>query len=271
MRLPDGRTLGYIEYGDRAGPVLFYFHGHPGSRLEAQLLAEPAAQHGVRLIGIDRPGMGLSQYQPGRRLRDWPRDVAQLANRLGIDSFAVAGFSGGGPYALACAYSLAERLTACGVISGVGPTSRLASFLALWLPWLLTPLAQHRLRDHERASQSLTRAAHKWVEPDRESLNQPCVRETMIASLMEAFQQGHKGAALDGALLAGRWPGIPLQQITFQPLRLWHGRLDPTVPLTAANKIAAALPQCERTYYPDDGHLSVIVNHRHDIIKGLAG
>ena len=95
IRLTDGRTLGYTEYGNPAGPVLFYCHGHPGSRLEAQLLAEPATKHGLRLIGIDRPGMGLSQYQRRRRVRDWPHDVVQLADRLGIDSFAVAGFSGG--------------------------------------------------------------------------------------------------------------------------------------------------------------------------------
>jgi pimeloyl-ACP methyl ester carboxylesterase len=70
------------------------------------LLAEPATEHGLRLIGIDRPGMGLSQYQPRLRVRDWPRYVAEFADRLGIDSFAVVGFSGGGPFALACAHAI---------------------------------------------------------------------------------------------------------------------------------------------------------------------
>jgi pimeloyl-ACP methyl ester carboxylesterase len=77
VELADGGTLGYTECRDPVGPVLFSFH-RPGSRLEAQLLAEPATEHGLRLIGIDRPGMGLSQYQPRRRVRDWPHDGESL-------------------------------------------------------------------------------------------------------------------------------------------------------------------------------------------------
>jgi pimeloyl-ACP methyl ester carboxylesterase len=156
------------------------------------LLAEPATEHGLRLIGIDRPGMGLSQYQPQRRMRDWPHDVAEFVDRLGIDSFAVGGFSGGGPYALACAHAIPERLTACGIIAGVGPTSRATAFLALWLPWLLTPLARRRFRGHDHASRSLTRFARGWVEPDRATLDKPGVRATIIASLTEAFRQGYQ-------------------------------------------------------------------------------
>jgi pimeloyl-ACP methyl ester carboxylesterase len=269
IRLADGRTLGYTEYGNPAGQVLFYFHGHPGSRLEAQLLAEPATAHGLRLIGIDRPGMGLSEYQPRRRLRDWPHDVVQLADRLGIDCFAVAGLSGGGPYALACAHGIGERLTACGIISGVGAISPFVSFLALWLPWLLTPLARHRFRNHEHASRALTRFAHRWVDPDRKILEQPDVGETLIASLVEAFRQGSRGAAFDGMLLGRPW-GIPLHQVAFAPLFLWHGGRDANVPIANARKLAEALPHCSPTYYPTDGHVSVIVTHGHEIIAALA-
>ena len=100
IRLPDGRTLGYSEYGSPTGNTLFYFGS---SRLEACLLARAAANAGVRVIGTDRPGMGLSQFQPGRRLLDWPADVVALADHLGIARFAVVGVSAGGPHALACA------------------------------------------------------------------------------------------------------------------------------------------------------------------------
>jgi pimeloyl-ACP methyl ester carboxylesterase len=103
IQLPDGRLLGYAESGAPAGRAVLYFHGHPGARLEAGFLADPATRANVRLIGVDRPGMGLSTYQPGRRLLDWPADIAALADALAIERFAVVGLSGGGPYALACA------------------------------------------------------------------------------------------------------------------------------------------------------------------------
>jgi hypothetical protein len=91
-----------------------------------------------------------------------------------------------------------------GIIAGVGPTSRAMAFLAVWLPWLLTPLARRRFRGHDHASRSLARFARGWVEPDRATLDKPSVRATIIASLTEAFRQGYQGAALDGTLLAGR-------------------------------------------------------------------
>ena len=97
LQLHDGRMLRYAEYGPGEGTPLFYFHGYPGAHLKAGCLA----QAGLRLIGVDRPGMGLSSFQAGRRLLDWPDDVAALAQHLHLDHFAVVGVSGGGPYALA--------------------------------------------------------------------------------------------------------------------------------------------------------------------------
>src|SRR5215212_8514750 len=128
IQLHDGRTLGYIDYGSPDGNTLFYFHGHPGSQLEAGFLAKAASNQSVRLIGIDRPGLGLSTFKPGRSILDWPNDVVELANRLHINQFAVVGFCGGSLYALACAYTIPTHLTACGIVSGVGQMSRLFSF-----------------------------------------------------------------------------------------------------------------------------------------------
>jgi len=121
MQLPDGRTLGYASYGSGDGKHLFYGHGYPGARVEAAGLATYAAQAGLRLIAIDQPGMGRSGFQLGRRLLDWPADVMAVAGHLSIDRFAVLGVSGGGPYALACASQIPDRLTACGVACGIGP------------------------------------------------------------------------------------------------------------------------------------------------------
>src|SRR5438552_17010722 len=112
ITLRDGRRLGYAEYGDPAGVAVFYFHGTPGSRLEGTIADEAAKRLRVRLIAIDRPGVGLSTFKPRRKLRDWPADVIALADALGIDRFAIVGLSGGGPHALAGARYIGTRLIA---------------------------------------------------------------------------------------------------------------------------------------------------------------
>jgi pimeloyl-ACP methyl ester carboxylesterase len=127
LTLPDGRNLGYAEFGDPNGAPCLYFHFTPGSRLEPVALFSGTRRtwlQGIRLIGVDRPGFGLSDPQPGRTLLDWPDDITALADHLGIERFAVLGASGGGGYALACAYALPQRLTAALVVSGLGPLDR---------------------------------------------------------------------------------------------------------------------------------------------------
>jgi len=117
--LPDGRTLGYAEYGNPNGKALFYFHGFPSSRLEAYALDNIALRHGIRLLALDRPGFGLSSPDPHRHINDWPTDVQTFASSFRFSRFAVLGVSGGGPYALACARQLPrEYLSAVGVLAG---------------------------------------------------------------------------------------------------------------------------------------------------------
>jgi len=121
LRLPDGRRLGYAEYGDLKGKPIFEFHGNPSSRLGSILFDEAARRLGVRVVGIDRPGMGLSDYKHSRKLLEWPDDVIELANALGIDRFTIVGGSGGVPSVLACAYKIPERLISVGVLFGPRP------------------------------------------------------------------------------------------------------------------------------------------------------
>src|SRR5262245_24684441 len=98
IRLKDGRLLGYAEYGASSGAPVIFFHGMPGARVEGALAHEAAARANVRLIVPDRPGYGLSDFQPRRRIIDWQRDVAELADALSLERFGVGGISGGGPY-----------------------------------------------------------------------------------------------------------------------------------------------------------------------------
>ncbi|MBM3152820.1 MAG: alpha/beta hydrolase, partial [Chloroflexi bacterium] len=120
ITLKDGRALGFAEYGDPRGKPVFFFHGTPGARL-FRPPDEATRKAGVRLICTDRPGYGLSTFQPRRRLLDWPADVAQLADALGIGKFYIAGHSGGGPHTLACAFGLPDRALAAAALSGASP------------------------------------------------------------------------------------------------------------------------------------------------------
>jgi pimeloyl-ACP methyl ester carboxylesterase len=269
LQLRDGRTLGFAEFGTRSQNVLFYFHGYPGSRVEARVLSEPAERHGIRLIGIDRPGMGLSTFKAGRRLLDWPADVAEFADNLGIDRFSVVGVSGGGPYALACAFAIPNRLSACGIVAGAGIAGPFLSLLSRTLPFVLTPAIRPFLRDQKRAATALRLFALSWPKPDRDALDRPAVSEALAASLAEAFRQGSKGPALEAAILGRPW-GFALEDVRHSNLHLWHGGRDRQVAIATGRAVAQGLRGCNAAYYPHEGHISLHVTHGDEIVHALA-
>ena len=121
LELKDGRQLAFAEYGDPDGQPIFYFHGLPGSRLEAGHLHEIAVANNFRLIGLDRPGMGLSSIEPKRSLLSWVADVEAFADSMGIDKFSIIGHSGGAPFVAACAYIMPQRLNGAAIVSGMAP------------------------------------------------------------------------------------------------------------------------------------------------------
>src|SRR6202035_5235171 len=116
MTLLDDRDLGWLEIGDPEGWPVLGFHGTPGSRLQLAIDDKPVREGGIRFVLPDRPGYGLSTFQPGRRLVDWPGDVAQLADHLGIERFSVMGVSGGGPHSAVCAALLDDRVVRAAIV-----------------------------------------------------------------------------------------------------------------------------------------------------------
>jgi pimeloyl-ACP methyl ester carboxylesterase len=124
IKLKDGRMLGYDEYGAPDGKPVIFIHGFPGSRLDWPLFDpdDSAVELNARIIAVDRPGMGLSDFKPGREILDWPDDVTELADMLQMDKFAVLAVSGGGPYGNACAFKIPERLTETAIVCGMGPS-----------------------------------------------------------------------------------------------------------------------------------------------------
>jgi pimeloyl-ACP methyl ester carboxylesterase len=119
--LPDGRILSYAEYGDPNGYPLMFFHGYPSCRLEAWFLHPMVQRKRIRLIAPDRPGFGHSTFLANRRFTDYPSDVRALADHMKLDKFAILGGSGGGPYAVACAKDIPDRLSAVGLFASAGP------------------------------------------------------------------------------------------------------------------------------------------------------
>ncbi|MDE3095708.1 MAG: alpha/beta hydrolase [Chloroflexota bacterium] len=279
--LADGRRLAYAEYGDPAGTPVFFFHGYPGSRLEASLGDDAARGQHVRVIAPDRPGFGLSDPQRGRRILDWPRDVVQLADGLGVERFAVVGISGGGPYAAACAYAIPERLTGAAIISGVGPfdingategmsrENRVLFWLARRAPQLtyipLFLMAQVVRRWPQRALRQMMKS---MPEPDRRVLSDPATGAAFIADAREAFRQGIGAAVQEGAIYARPW-GFRLEDVRM-PVHLWQGGADTNVPPVMGRYQAQAIPNCIATFYEDEGHL-LGVTHLGEILAAITG
>src|SRR5215472_18797992 len=120
MTTQSGVVVGLYEYGDPAGEPVLVFHGVPGCGAGFAFADEPARSRGVRLVAPDRPGVGLSAPAAAPAIGSYPAIVAGLARGLGIERFAVWGYSGGGPYALACAAGLAGQVSRVAIVSGMG-------------------------------------------------------------------------------------------------------------------------------------------------------
>ena len=209
IELQDGRMLGYVEYGVPDGVPVFYFHGFPSSRLDWLFFdaEDPVTELNARIIAPDRPGFGLSDLQRGRRLLDWPADVAALADALQINRFAVLGISGGGPYAAACAFGIPERLTRAGIVCGMGPADAPGAqdgtswtipgqfSLMRRLTLMLTSMGLTRDPD-----QFMARSRETFSGPDRQLLDQPELAKAFIEGMREAFRTGIGGANHEAGL-----------------------------------------------------------------------
>jgi pimeloyl-ACP methyl ester carboxylesterase len=268
-KLPDGRVLAYEEYGNLQGRPLFLFHGTPGSRM-FQPPEAVTRDMGVRLICVDRPGYGASTFQVGRGFLDWPKDVSALADAVGIREFAVAGHSGGGPYALACACCLPDRVSAAAVLSGAGPVDTpgategltplhgLAFSIGRYSPWfLIRTLTWFFFR---KAAADPARAididARDRSSADEEVLKIPGVRENCIESDIEAYRQGLRGFSWEVRLLTRPW-GFALEEIR-TPVYLWHGTDDDFTTTGMARYMAAKIPDCRSYIYEHEGHMLLI-------------
>lgn len=274
LTLKDGRRLGFGQFGPAGAPPVFYFHGWPGSRFEAGFFDVP----GVQMIGVDRPGYGLSDPHKDRTLADWPNDIRTLADHLHLDSFAVVGMSGGGPYAAACAHFLKDRVTRTAIIAGLGPADapgmrdqRVGLLLNMGQrPWA-SAAALNVMRTLALSSIADRRIAFMRDRLPPESKDRVVLSPEMLQMLLGSFREGLKssvkGPQSDARIYGEPWP-FKLSEITV-PVRVWHGTADQQVPVSIGRHYAAQIPNATGVFPEGEGHISIVVNYLEAVIADI--
>ncbi|HVN51098.1 MAG TPA: alpha/beta hydrolase, partial [Acidimicrobiales bacterium] len=255
VRLADGRRIGFAEYGVADGRPVLWFHGTPGARRQVPPAVRLAAlERGVRLVAIERPGIGASTSYAYDSILDFADDVEECVDQLGIDRFGLVGLSGGGPYVLACAYRFPERVVAGVVIGSVapsrgedaaegGPVSLTARFNGL-LGVLRAPLGiglwAFVAVVRPVASQIFDLYARLSPEGDREVFAAPGVKEMFIDDLLRASRR-QCAAPIHDLVLFGRDWGFSPRDLKV-PVTLWQGDEDYIVPVDHGRHLAELVP-----------------------------
>jgi pimeloyl-ACP methyl ester carboxylesterase len=257
--LKDGRTLGYAEYGDPMGAPVMLFHGTPGSRLVGVIFDKVAREHQVRIFVADRPGYATSSPVRHGSLLGFADDMDALADALQLNTFALLGASGGGPFALGYAAKFPERVKRCALMSTIGPLAlphsmddmvsanrtffRLARFMPA-LPGILVP----------RQLKSSMKSMQKYIDEGTSPLADvpPAIFAPMMADQLEAVRTGGKGISFDFGILTHDW-GFQLEKIHTK-VSMWHGAKDDLAPVALARYIAEYIPDCVIKIIPSAGH-----------------
>jgi pimeloyl-ACP methyl ester carboxylesterase len=266
--LASGRQLGYAEYGPSTGRPLIWFHGTPGARRQiAPEAREIAHERGVRIIAVERPGIGASTPHLYDSFLDWAADIEEFCNALELSRFAIVGLSGGGPYALACAHEMPDRVVAVGVLGGVAPTvgpdavsggtsglTRLFSpvfrYTRAPLGFLLRRLV---IAAEPLADQAVDAFASLMPPGDKRVFENPATRRMFQDDILNGVRD-HMQAILLDAVLFGRDWGFLLGDISV-PIHMWYGDADNIVPVAHGQHMAERIPTAVLRIRPEEGHL----------------
>lgn len=256
--LQDGRRLAYQEYGDRRGYPLFHCHSHGASRLEAMLFDSAARNSGFRIISIDRPGTGLSDFRQYVDARSFAMDLVQLADTMRCHKFGVMACGGGIAYALAVCHHAPDRTQFILGLSCVPPRSiralQKSSGFALRAVAELTRLyiaVRHRLCARNPLHY-LDRLRDTLCFSDRQQLQSPRVLELMRRDVEESMRQGARGIAHDISQSFAGW-GFDLQKLTV-PIHLWQGSADTLVSHNCVEKFSESIPGAVLHRVANRGH-----------------
>jgi pimeloyl-ACP methyl ester carboxylesterase len=271
--LPDGRRLGWAQWGpDDGWPVLFV----SGAAMGRSLGFGGAAldRLGIRLIAVERPGLGASDPKPGRTLADWPADVVAFAEALALPGFGIVGFSQGAPFALACAAAGLGRAVA--IVSGQDDLQHpdLARLVHPDVAKLVQAVADDPAGIEAMFAKSGS-AAMLWslIVGSSSSLDlaiytAPAFEAAYRRSLVEGFAQGADGYARDLVLALGRWP-FDVSTISL-PVDLWYGEQDTSAVHSPdhGSTLARRIPTARLHLLPDAGG-SLLWTHAEQILSAL--
>lgn len=264
ISVTGGRDLAYTDIGEPGWPCVFFFHGAPSSRLRLAYLERRFLTEGIRIVSPDRPSYGRSSPQPGRSMADWSSDVAVLADALAIDRFIVAGHSSGGPYAVACAALLPERVSGSITLGGVTDMA----WLGAWEGYIDIERQLMRLPDEQAAiawcverfgadgGGFLAAFDFELSEPDSRLYADEEIASFLTAARTEAFRQGVTGYAQDIFIQGRPWPFDP-SAIT-APVRVVHGELDTLLPLAHSRHTSELIPGSTLQLLPGHGHFTIL-------------
>jgi len=273
--LPDGRQLGFSVVGE--GQPVLYFHGTASSRLETLLLKEFASKNGFQVIGVDRPGYGLSSFAPITRLSDFTGDVNCLMAHLGLERLALLAWSGGGPFGLVYVALFPERVCKAVVVGSPalpfdvatahnGSLVRFAMKVPVLAMWGLKRFRAEVLKANRDIDAFLeSKAGRKmvasWPEADAKFFSDPAWLRLMYGSIAEGFRQenGVKAVFQEHQLFMKPW-NEPLQQIPPDKLCVWQGTEDTTCRVNNAHRIAEAAPNASIEVFEGKGHCVMFDN-----------
>ncbi len=242
VRLADGRRFGWYEYGDPRGAPCVFLPGSGVSGLAGAALHAPAASRGVRLISLDRPGLGHSDPAPRRRLVEWSQDVEELTDHLRLRRVGLLCHSAGGAYALAVARLLRGRVTCTVVGAGSPPyaevwtrasgvTSRMTRLyheMAVRAPRLFGALYRLSAPRSAKAVDRLMRLASRGSSPDPQFARaHPTATRAALVALGDGCRQGPSGPTEAIAAVCRPW-GFDLREVS-TPVEWWHGEHDTNV------------------------------------------
>jgi len=268
ITLKDGRQLCYAEYGDPEGVPVMLIHGSPGHRLFWKYFPEFPFLSGMRFIAIDRPGYGMSDFKKDITFTDLADDIVALANSLKIDRFSIIGVSGGGPYTLACAWKIPERLEKVIVISTMGPlvpnvikttgrTNRIVFQITKYAPWLMRlNMKMLSAMQNKNADKYIRRMTYKLSGSDKIAIMKKPVRNALMSMFGEATQNGSDGYAQDVINVSRPWP-FDLSEIK-KEVHVWQPEDDTSTPPAVARHLKSVIPKCHIHYVPNAGHLWMI-------------
>ena len=291
VELADGRRFGIAEYGTEGGLPVLALHGAPASRLMFDVADGPAKRLGLRLYCPERPGYGITSADRGATLQSRAEELAGIADKLGLQRFAVLGVSGGGPYAVALAALLGSRISGVALVSPMGPIAQFIEAqgrgeigqefgkMGRGHRMFFIDLPRHRhllkaqsvvsARAFKAAPQMFAKLFARILSPgDRRILAQPAVRESQVRMTLEALRHGVDGGMSDLDIFSKPWP-VDFSNIDV-PAIIWQGREDRVVPVPVTLWLSRLIKECRLVELEGAGHFWVY-DHVGDVLQALSG